>query len=405
MTRRSLTGAGLLLAVVISFACVHDAQASQVCVKKDSQGDWTLRIDGEPFFVRGMSYIVNPVGQSPDGMWMDWAWSDENHNGKIDGPYDAFVDKNGNNRQDPNEPSVGDFQLMKEMGVNTIRWYQNAYPNQRANKELFRDLYTRFGIRVAVGYYFGAYCIGSGASWEAGTDYRNTSQKQRMLASVRKMVLEHKDEPYTLLWILGNENNYPFTQTNAGKYPVDYAKFLNEAADTIHQIDDKHPVAFVNGAEDLITYYAKYATQIDIFGTNCYKGSSGFGVLWKTLKPVYDKPVLITEYGANLGVDDQGQAQWHLGNWNDIRRNRAGGEGAGNAIGGIAFEWLDRWWVASDPWHQAERGDAHGLGATSWNQEYGGFFSQGDGGLSPFLRRPRKVYFDYRDELWKREKK
>ena len=44
-------------------------------------------------------------------------------NGIVDGPYESWVDTNKNNKQDDNEKIVGDFQLMKEMGVNTIRIY------------------------------------------------------------------------------------------------------------------------------------------------------------------------------------------------------------------------------------------------------------------------------------------
>ena len=63
--------------------------------------------------IRGITYNVAPVGKSPDNgtlvVHRDWMIADENKNGKIDGPYDSWVDKNRNNRQDPDEPVVGDF--------------------------------------------------------------------------------------------------------------------------------------------------------------------------------------------------------------------------------------------------------------------------------------------------------
>ncbi|MBI3088590.1 MAG: hypothetical protein HYY91_06900, partial [Candidatus Omnitrophica bacterium] len=164
-------------------------RGSLVTVERNRDGHWVLLVDGSPYFVRGMAYQVSKVGQSPEEgfRWMDWAYHDENRNGLSDGPYDAWVDANRNNRQDEDEAPVGDFQLLREMGTNTIRWYHNAYPGWIPNKHLLRDLYFTYGIRTAVGDLFGARTVGSGASWEQGTDYRNPLQRQRMLESVAHM--------------------------------------------------------------------------------------------------------------------------------------------------------------------------------------------------------------------------
>ena len=155
-----------------------------------------------------ISYSPSPVGTSPDNgtlvvQYKDWQLSDLNKNGKIDGPYDSWVDKNRNDKQDSNEPVVGDWKLLQEMGVNTIRLYHHAY-----NKALFEDLYKTYGIRIIVGDFLGAYTVGSGADWYAGTDYSNPDQQKKMMESVRDMVMTYKDEPYVLYWVLGNENNY-----------------------------------------------------------------------------------------------------------------------------------------------------------------------------------------------------
>ncbi len=60
--------------------------------------------------------------------------------------------------------------------------------------------------------------------------------KRILLESVKKMVLEHKDEPYVLLWLLGNENNYGVA-SNADKKPDAYFKFANEVALWIKSVD------------------------------------------------------------------------------------------------------------------------------------------------------------------------
>ncbi len=378
--------------------------ASEVHLLKDGKSAWSLSVDQKPYFIRGVDYRVSKVGESPDfGTHRDWAFYDENRNGRNDGAYDSWVDTNGNNQRDTDEPVVGDFELLRRMGVNTIRWYMNDFHGQRPNKDLFRDLFSRYGIRIAVGNKFGAYTIDSGASWNEGTDYRNPDQQAKMLESVRRMVLEHKDEPYTLLWILGNENNLRFTNTNAAQFSEVYARFLNQAARLIHDLDGRHPVALVNGDAKLIEYYHRFCPDIDIFGTNCYRGPNGFGSLWAEVQKTLNKPILITEYGGSYapGLDEDSQASYHTGCWRDIWKNRAGGEGKGNAIGGFAFEWLDEWWKAGDPDRQAEPGSSGqiGIDKARWTQEYCGIASQGDGSQSHFLRHLRRVYSEYQ-RLW-----
>ena len=45
------------------------------------------------------------------------------------------------------------------------------------------------------------------------------------------------------------------------------------------------------------------------------------------------------------------QANYHRGNWLDIEANMAGhADGVGNALGGVAFEWLDEWWKNYEPY-------------------------------------------------------
>ena len=382
---------------------LSNAHAAEVRTVHDRDGSWELLVDGKPFFVKGMDYRPTMVGQSPDdGSARDWAYYDTNFNGLVDGPSDAWVDLNYNNKRDKNEKPIGDFRLMKKMGVNTIRWYVNDFHGQVANKAMLRNLHKKYGIFVAVGNKFGAYTIDSGASWSEGTDYRDPAQRKRLLASVKKMVESHKDEPYVLLWLLGNENNYSFTKTNAGRYTQAYASLLNEAALLIHSLDPKHPVAMVNGDAQFLNYYRKFAPAIDIFGANVYRGETGFGNLWVGVKKNFDRPVLVTEYGGSYadGLNEVRQARYHQWCWHDILKNRAHHK-AGNSIGGMAFEWIDEWWKAGEPsWHARKGSAGHqGVGQASWTQEYCGVVSQGNGKHSPLMRQLRKAYFMY-EKLW-----
>ncbi len=99
----------------------------RVDLVKYKNGHWQLRLEGRPYIVKGVAYAPNRVGQSPDeGTLDDWMQEDYNENAKIDAAYDTWVDKNYNNIQDPDEEAVGDFELLKGMGCNTIRLYHHA---------------------------------------------------------------------------------------------------------------------------------------------------------------------------------------------------------------------------------------------------------------------------------------
>lgn len=387
-------------------------------------GHWQFQLDGKPFMVKAVAYSPTPVGMTPDcGYNLDsWQTTDLNENGKIDGPFDSWVDGNGNEIQDANERVMGDFALMKQMGVNTIRLYHHSM-----NKKLLRQLYDDTGIRVIMGDFLGMYAVGSGAEWYKGTDYTDPVQREKMKESVRSMVNEYKDEPYVLMWMLGNESNYgevgnPDPKSgkvgngsNAKRQPEAHYKFVNEVAGMIKSIDPAHPVGFSNGDVITIDVLSKNFSNVDIFGSNAYRGSRGFGKsFWEDARDFLDRPVLVTEYGCPayyLGKDlakaEEKQAEYHRAAWEDIVYNSAG-SGVGNAVGGVIFEFSDEWWKAGPPpqfspsVHETV-GQFQADFPDGWmHEEWLGVVSQGDGSKSPYLRRLRKSY-DYYKEAWNKE--
>ena len=387
----------------------------RVRLRQYANRHWQLLVDGAPWVIRGMSYQPSAVGESPDeGTLKDWMTADRNHNGKPDGPFDTFVDANRNNQQDPEEPTVGDFHLFKEMGVNTLRLYHHA-----SNKALLRQLYEQDGVMVMMGDLVGMYTVGSGAKWEEGTDYLNAAQRKRMTQSVKQMVREFKHEPYILMWVLGNENNYGGQHGvvggvgNAAKHPKEYYEFLNELAVWIHKEDPDHPVAIANGEWVFLDLIAQYALAIDVFGANVYRGSHGFGrSFYRAIQDVLDKPVMITEFGCPAyqahqpdDVGELGQALYHFGSWVDLEDNMAG-RGVGNALGGVIFAWVDEWWKAGQPprfspaIHDTTPNWSGPFPGGKNYEEWFGITSQGDGSHSPYLRQIRKSYRLYQ-RLWR----
>lgn len=378
----------------------------KVQVVQYENGHWRLMVQGRPYEIHGMNYSPTKIGQSPDkGTLVSWMEEDDNHNGLPDSPYDSWVDKNLNNQQDADEPTVGDFQLMKELGVNTLRLYHQAY---KMNKDVMRRMFERYDIRVAMGDFLGKYTLGSKATWLEGTDYENPVHQKNMMDSVKNMVMEYKDEPYLLFWVLGNENNYGVA-SNADKKPEAYFKFVNEVTKMIKSMDPDHPVAVCNGDTLFLDVFAKNAPDIDLFGANIYRGNYGFGAFWSQVSEAAGRPAFITEYGcpayAKHLTRDEGeeqQANYHKGNWLDIEDNMAGhSEGSGNALGGFVFQWVDEWWKNYEPFYHDRKSDAIGpFPGGYYYEEWFGLTGQGKGTHSPFLRQLRKSYFTYQ-EMWK----
>ncbi|MBF0489680.1 MAG: tetratricopeptide repeat protein [Candidatus Omnitrophica bacterium] len=365
-----------------------------------ANGHWQLIVNNKPYLIKGTTYSPTKVGQSPeDGTLTNWMEVNPNP------AYIAWMDKNGNGIQDPDEPSEGDFSLMKKMGLNTLRIYHQP---MKPNKVFLEKMFQQFGFRVIMGDFLGKYALGSGANWSEGTDYENPAHRKNMMDSVKQMVMEFKDEPFILMWLLGNENNYGVA-SNADKKPEAYYKFVNEVARMIKSIDPNHPVAICNGDILFLDKFGKAAPDVDAYGANVYRGDYGFGSYWQQVSEVTGKPAFITEYGApsysgpNMSKEDalEAQAAYHKGNWLDILYNSAGyPDGEGNAIGGVAFEWLDEWWKNYEPYRHDTKADVVGpFPGGYYFEEWFGILGQGDGKKSPYLREPRKVYYTYRD-LW-----
>ncbi len=403
---------------VSNVATVTTRPSYYVNVLKTPQG-WEMRINDTPYFVRGMAYTAENVGEDPSvGTLQDWMLEDENHNGRIDGAYDTYFDLNKNHVRDSTEPVVGDFQLMKDMGVNTIRLYHHSSNdpsvqagygsfsgtklqyNHAPNKVLLRDLFATYGIRVAIGDFLGAYTVGSGVTTNPGTDYRDTTQKNRMTASVKQMVKDFKDEPFLLMYVLGNENNIGGnTNTNASQFPTDFAKFVEQMAQIIHQEDPYHPVAVCLGDVNLDTFLpimARNAPSVDIFAANVFRQGT-FGNFFTQAKSLYNnKPVLISEFGDRTPVVTAGalnetrQRDIFINTWNGIVANSSGKAGADNAIGGVIYQFTDNWWQNGQP-------HVHNIGDR--NQEFQGVTAQFSEGTSPFLRESRLVHYAFQN-LW-----
>lgn len=389
---------GLIPNALTSIKNLVDAPPKGPVKVGEASDGWTLTVGGKPYFVKGVCYNLVEVGKDKD--------------------YDMFADKA--------KPWMTDGAMMKKMGVNTIRLYKGGR-DVKETKALIRGMFEKFGIKTAIGHYLGFW------DWPL-TNYGDPVVRERIKFEVIEMVKAYKDEPGILFWILGNENNYSFDlglrdwpapgtesmpplEARREKAKI-YYSFVNDIAKEIKAIDPDHPVVMGNGELASIDVAKEYAPDIDILGGIIYQGKT-FGNYFERLERNYGKPNVFIEFGADRydSVWQQEAEDWQAFfiklQWLEIYKNRAGGTGAGNSLGGFVFEWQDEWWKhnpdSKPSWHRHDTeaswaNTAYYFDAKAVNnmsEEWWGIVGldpkKSKGGLEK--RVPKKAYYVLR-ELW-----
>ena len=321
-----------LIFCLVAFSGI--SQMHNVAVNQGADGT-TLVVNGEDFIVNGMNWDYFPIGT--------------NYNFSLWNQSDDFI-------KSALDPEMG---LLKNMGVNTIRVYTGMQPRW------IQYVYEKYGIHTMLNHPFGRYGLTIDGAWVPVTDYSSSKTQELLISEIKAIAAEYKNTPGLLLFLLGNENNYGLFW--AGAETEDFPdeedqrravgenrgrpmyKLMNEAAKLIKGIDGSHPVAICNGDLLFLDIIAEECTDVDIYGTNMYRGIS-FGDTFDRVKKEYGKPVLFTEFGSDAfnarsnKEDQKAQADYMVGQWEEIYANAAGLGKAGNAIGGFTFQFSDGWW-------------------------------------------------------------
>lgn len=389
-----------LIAVMALFFIAPYFVRPKVAIRKFKDGRFQLFVEGTSYLIKGVCYNPAPIGTGYE--------------------YDLSEDKA--------EPWVTDGELMRQIGVNTIRIYQ-AGNNSAGLKKAINGLYEKYGIRTALGHWLGF--------WEYPQPcYANPNFRERIKNEVLAMVRTYKNEKGILCWILGNENNYSFSgRVNDWVCPEAesaglseranikariYYSFVNEIAREIHRIDPNHPVVLGNGELGYLEAANKFCPDVDIAGILMYRGKT-FGNIFRGLKNMFDKPLVLIEFGADSfnsvkkEEDGRMQAFFLEAQWKEIFKNSGfSKDGAGNCLGGFIFEWSDEWWKHnpdnSANWkvHDTEAGWSQGAyyfdnkapDNLNMNEEWFGIVGiaeEKEGGLNK--RLPKKTY-EALKELW-----
>lgn len=353
----------LLLIAILSMATSVMGQ-SQVEVEKSNEG-WKILVDGEPMMINGMNWDYFPRGTNYS--YSLWNQSPQFIKQALD----------------------YEMGLLQNMGVNAIRVYTGI------PAEWITYIYENYGIYTMLNHSFGRYGLTIDGSWMANTEYSDPRVKKLLLSEVTQLVEEYRGTPGLLLYLLGNENNYglfwggaetediPIEDRKSTERARSMYKLFNEAAVAMKMIGDDRPIAMCNGDLLFMDIIVEEVPDMDIFGTNTYRGIT-FTDLYDRVEEEYGKPVLLTEFGSDafnartLQEDQAAQAYYQKGNWKEIYENAAGFGQANNSIGGFTFQFSDGWWK----YGQVENLDIHDINASWANGGYEFDFAEGENNMN-----------------------
>lgn len=343
----------LLRIILLSCSLSFFAQTNSVKLIDNAKGT-RLSVNGNSFMINGMNWDYFPIGTNYS--YSLWNQSEDVIKAALD----------------------AEMSLLKNMGVNTIRVYTGIQP------KWITYIYETYGIHTMLNHSFGRYGLTINGAWVAKTDYSDATTQAVLLEEMKAVVSEYKNTPGLLMYLLGNENNYGLVWKGAETedLPInedDYsvaAKYLyqmfNKAAVLMKAIDGSHPVAICNGDLGFLDIVAKECKDVDIYGTNMYRGKS-FGDAFKRVKNELNMPIMFTEFGADAfnavtnEEDQKMQAHFMVENWREIYQNAAGLGKAENSLGGFTFQFSDGWWKFG----QTKDLDVHDNNA-SWSN--GGYY-------------------------------
>ncbi len=327
--RKLLKPLFLLLAVSLS------GQSANVSVVSNEEG-MKLVVNGEDFMINGMNWDYIPIGTNTVNANF-WTKSDDVIKAGLD----------------------TEMSLLKNMGVNVIRQYTGV------PAKWIKYIYENYGIYTMLNHSFGRYGLTLDGVWTPVTIYDDEKTAAFLMAEMEELVNGYKNTPGLLMYLLGNENNYGLFWAGAETedFPDDEEeknfigekrgrpmyRLMNEAAKLMKAADPSHPVAICNGDVLFIDIIAEECKDVDIYGTNTYRGAS-FGDMFQVVKDKLNKPIMFTEFGADAfnaidnKEDQYSQAYYMVENWKEIYENAAGLGKAGNSLGGFTFQFSDGWW-------------------------------------------------------------
>ncbi|MBT8105517.1 MAG: hypothetical protein HKP05_07740 [Woeseiaceae bacterium] len=387
----------IALSVVILLSYGAPAQAADVVTTVKDENGWRLQVNGQDFYAKGVVWSYSPRGQNYS--YNLWGEPDDHIRDVLD----------------------YDMGLLKAANVNSIRSFAMIPP------KWVTYIYKEHGIMFVVNPLMGRYGYNIGGKWVPFTDYSDPLTRATLKADMLEIVNRYKDTPGVLMFAFGNESNYglswssfeienlPEGEQNTAKARYLYSLF-NEVIKDGKAIAPHVPFTIVNGDVQYIDLIAELMPDLDILGSNVYRGPS-FTTLWKEVDEKLDLPVMFFEFGSDafnareFREDQVSQARLLKDQWQEMY-NKAWGNGEeGNSIGGYVFEWRDEWWK----YLQEENLDTQDNNASWSNQAYLFDWAEGKNNMNEewfgiaalgtpnsdgvYTARPRMAY-DVLKDIW-----
>lgn len=186
----------------------------------------------------------------------------------------------------------GDIESFAAHGGNSIRNWTTKNDVETAQQVL--DRADALGVTVAL-------CLPMQAErWEF--DYGDAEAVAAQLDAFRQEVIKYRDHPALLVWIIGNELNYNYT--NPKVYNA-----VNDVSKMIHELDPNHPTTttVVGVGEDVISEIRTRAPDLDFMSFQVY---GELFVLPDLIDEVgLEEPFMVTEWGA-IGHWEVDKTSW-----------------------------------------------------------------------------------------------
>ncbi|MGY6743058.1 MAG: glycosyltransferase [Cecembia sp.] len=283
----------------------------------NNNGEHQLLVQGEPFYIKGICYNTGH----------DW--------------------EEGFNPLSRKQLDI-DFELIKEMGANTIRRYEPGIYDRNILKAA-----KKHDLKVMFGFWF-----------DPKIDYLKDKKalkkyERKVLAQVKK----RKQDESIIAWNIGNETwgllKKHYAEPYLSMVRRSYLEFLNDLAIKIKEIDPERPV-FSSEEHDnerligAIQQYKAFAPAIDVIGVNSYY-EKNISQLHEIMEHAYPgKPYAVTEFGPKgywnkelgdyrsdsllIELSSLSKAKWYKEQWVDFIEGHQG-----HNLGGMAFSWKDRY--------------------------------------------------------------
>ena len=187
---------------------------------------------------------------------------------------------------------VDDIERFAAHGGNSIRTWSTTGAEQDTRALL--DAAQAHGVTVALGLAL--------VPERHGFDYDDPEAVAEQLERMRAEVLEYRDHPALLLWVLGNELNHSYS--NPRVYDA-----VQALAEMIRELDPNHPTTTTTAGfyPEVNAEIQSRAPALDFISFQMY--GSLFGFRERLAESGFDDPFMITEWGT-IGYWEMETTDW-----------------------------------------------------------------------------------------------